>query len=704
MKSQKVNLLVLILFVVLTLLMTYPTVLKMGTSVRDLGDPLLNTWIMAWNAKAITHLDFKDYFNANIFFPHKRTLAYSEFLIPQSLVALPALLVSKNPIFAYNFILLLSFLTSGFGAYLLARYLTSSTSGGIIAGVIYAFSPFMFHQLGHLQVITAGGIPLALLFLHKFFLSERYKHLLLFTLFFLLQILANGYYAMYLSLFAGLYILLYVVTRNKYKDWEFWLKMALFVCIVFAVAGPFFSQYFLLREEMGFVRHGIGSSASLTSFLATAPMNRIYGNLTSVFLKPESALFPGVLAFMLAAVGFIRSRRWNKTWKPLVRKYTIIYSVILFISFLFTFGSKGPYILLFKYVPGFNGLRVASRFHIFVMLSIAVLAAFGIKSILSVSHSKKKFANSAIVLLVMLILLEYLSIPLPMDTVPAKENIPEVYKWLKAEKGDFALLELPLPKLMEERAWIESPRLYYSTYHWKKLVNGISGYFPLLYSELRRRWEREPLEHNIHDLQTLGVKYIILHSSLYEEEELNRLMSDISKLHERIKFVARVDEAYVYEMEPLLRESAGKVLLGNSKTIPNTEWSASSNVNKGNVKYVLDGDISTRWHIGGREFDVYFEFDLGDIYHIKGLSMKSGSNSLHYPRSYRVEVSADGIEWTVVTQEENSLHSITDFLTPKEISLDIAFPAIRARYIKFINTEKKVAERYWSIYDIEFFE
>ena len=704
MKSQKVNLLVLILFALLTLLMTYPTVLKMGSSVRDLGDPLFSSWVMAWNVKEITHLDFLSYFNANIFFPHKRTLAYSEFLLPQSLAALPALIVSKNPIFAYNFVLLLSFLTSGFGAYLLARYLTSSTFGGILAGIIYAFSPFMFHHLGHMHIISAGGIPLALLFLHKFFLSEKYKHLLLFTLFFLLQVLANGYYALYLTLFVGLYILLYIVSRNKFKDLQFWMKMALFICIVLAVAGPFFRQYILLREEMGFVRQGISNSAILTSFLAVAPMNKIYGNLTSVFLKPEAALFPGAIAFMLAAFGFVRCLRRNKKGMPLVRKYTIIYSMILLFSFLFTFGSKGPYIILFKYVPGFDGLRVASRFHIFVMLSIAVLAAFGIKSILSFFQNKKKLTYFAALPLIMLILLEYLSIPISMETVPVKENIPEVYKWLKAKKDDFSLLELPLPKSKREIAWIESPRLYYSTFHWKKLVNGMSGYFPPLYTELRRRWQIEPLEQNIEDLQILGVKYIILHSSSYEDEKLNKIMSDISKLKERIKFVTRQGEAYVYELVPLLKGSAKEVLASKFQTIPNIEWTATSNVNKGNVKYVLDGDISTRWNIRGREYDVYFEFDLGRIYRLKGLSMKSGSNPLHYPGSYRVEVSDDGVEWIMVTQKENFLSPITIFLKPKDISLDITFPSIGARYIKFINTEKKVEERWWSIYEIEFFE
>jgi len=542
------------------------------------------------------------------------------------------------------------------------------------------------------------------LYLHKFFISEKVKHLLLFTLFYLLQVLANGYYAMYLSFFVGLYILLYIVTKNKFKDGQFWLKMALFVVIVLVVVGPFFHQYLILKEEMGFVRHSIGYSASLTSFLAAPPWNKVYGQLTSTFLRPEAALFPGVLAFLLAAFGFIHSMKGHNKWKPLVRKYTIIYSVIGILSFFFAFGSKGPYILLFKYVPGFNGLRAAARFHIFVMLAIAVLAAFGMKSILSFFHNKKKFTSLVFVPLFMLILMEYLSIPIPLETISVKENIPEVYKWLKAQKDDFALLELPLPKTVTESAWIESPRLYYSTYHWKKLVNGRSSYFPPLYYELMRRWQSESLKQNINDMQTLGVKYIILHSSLYEEEELNTIMSDISKHKKDIKLVTQLGEAYVYELAPLPVEKTDEVLPSKFQPIPNTGWSVSSNVNKGNVKYVLDGDISTRWHIGGRDFDVYFEFDLGRTYNLKGLSMNSGSNPLHQPRSFRVEVSEDGVEWIVAAQQENYLQPINDFLTSKELSLDITFPAVRARYIKFINTGRKIEGRYWSIYEIEFFE
>ena len=704
MKSLKINLTILALFLVLTLFMTYPLILNMGSGIKDIGDPLLSSWIMAWNVQIITSLDIQNIFNGNIFYPHKKTISYSEFLLTQSLISLPVLLASKNPIFAQNFVILFSFFTSGLCMYFLARHLTKNTFGGIIAGIIYAFSPFMFSHLSHLQILTAGGIPLAFLFLHKFFESEHYKHLLLFTLFFLIQTLANGYYGLYLSLFAGLYILFYIILRKKFGDWRFWTKMAIFLIIVLAVLGPIFQQYISVRKEMGFVR-GIGSYASLTSFLNTSWYNRIYGDLTARFTKAEGQLFPGIFAFLLAVTGFIYSLKKKKGKIPFIQTPVHFYTIVLLLSFLFTFGPKGPYMLLYKYVPGFKGIRVASRFNIIVMFSLAVLAAYGIKALLSSRPLKKRRVSLAIASLFMvLILIEYLSVPLPLKSIPAKKDIPEIYQWLAAKKGDFAIIELPLPKPGESTFYKECPRMYYSTYHWKKLVNGYAGYFPSMYYELKWRWHTQSLELNVKDLQTLGVKYIILHSSLYEEEGLRNIMSDISRLEEHVKPVTQKGEAYVYELASHLKEEAREILTVKSQSIPKTGWSAISNVNEGNVKYVIDGDISTRWHIGGRKFDVYFKFDLGRIYRVKGLSMKSGIHSLDYPRSYRIELSADGVEWTLVAHKENDLLPITAFLRPKDLSLDIAFSPTDARYIRITNTEKKLENRWWTIYEMEFFE
>ena len=92
MRKWKTSLIVLVLFTLLTLFMTYPLILNMGSGIKDIGDPLLSSWIMAWNVQIITSLDIQNIFNGNIFYPHKKTISYSEFLLTQSLISLPVLL------------------------------------------------------------------------------------------------------------------------------------------------------------------------------------------------------------------------------------------------------------------------------------------------------------------------------------------------------------------------------------------------------------------------------------------------------------------------------------------------------------------------------------------------------------------------------------------------------------------------------------
>ena len=128
-------------FAALTLLATWPQVLHVGDGVRDAGDPLFNSWVLAWNAHKLSRGEIADYFDANVFYPHRRTLAYSEHLFPQSLLAAPVIWVSGNPVLAHNVILLLSFFTSALGMFALARRLTGATLPAVLAGGIFAFCP-----------------------------------------------------------------------------------------------------------------------------------------------------------------------------------------------------------------------------------------------------------------------------------------------------------------------------------------------------------------------------------------------------------------------------------------------------------------------------------------------------------------------------------------------------------------------------------
>jgi len=569
MNGWKTHLAVFGLFVALTFLMTYPLILNPVTNVRSPGDTLLNTWIISWDIHKILSLDFKHFFNANIFYPYKRTLAYSEHLFPQALLALPVLVASGNPLLAYNVLFFFAFVTSGFGMYLLARHLTGNPLAAVIAGMIYAFPPFMVSHHAHLQVLTAGGIPLAFLFLHRFFERERLGDLSLFGLFFLLQGLANGYYFFYLTFMAGIFVLYHSISKKKYRDLRFLAKLVLVGLVVSVLASPFFYEYVRVRREMGFFRKSV-MSAEIASFLAVPPLNRLYGTPFSRFRIPEGELFPGFIPVCLAGLGIIlclRKKRANDTnptaevqegRKEFLRKrnpasrthemhYPGLYLATLILAFSFVFGLRGPYELLFKFVPGFDGLRVAARWNIVIAFSLAVFASFGMRSLLRrLNGFKKKLAGAGVPLL---ILLEYLSIPMPVVTFPVKKNIPKVYSWLAEKPGEhFALVELPLPEVGKSIATIECPRLYYSIYHWKSLVNGYSGYFPFFYIRLKDEWPRLPMALNIARLKEIGVRYLVIHSELYRREALKRLRRQLARLPADVGYVTRIGEAEVYEL------------------------------------------------------------------------------------------------------------------------------------------------------------
>ncbi len=307
MTGRRTDAIVLCAFIGIVAVMTYPQIFHLADGARDWGDPLLNAWIMWWEVDAVASGNFAGFFDANIFFPHVRTLAYSEFLIPQSLVAAPLLLVVNNPLLAYNVVLLLSFVATAFAMYLLGRYLTGSAFSGFVGGLALAFSPFMFSHLSHIQVIGAAGIPLAFLFLHRYFDEPSLGRLLCFSAAYVGQALANTHFALYLTYAAGAYILYRAVSDRRWATPSFYGHMATHAVVSLAFLVPFFGQYLRLKDEMAFTREMV-YSASWFSFFAAPPINRIYGTITEPLRTSEASLFPGFLVILLASVGIWASR------------------------------------------------------------------------------------------------------------------------------------------------------------------------------------------------------------------------------------------------------------------------------------------------------------------------------------------------------------------------------------------------------------
>src|SRR3954462_1405311 len=101
------------LFLCLTLIATYPIVVAPASlAFFTHADAQLNMWILAWDAHALAH-HAAHLFDANIFFPEPRTLAYSETLLGYLPIFGPILWLGGSPALANNAVLLFSFTASG---------------------------------------------------------------------------------------------------------------------------------------------------------------------------------------------------------------------------------------------------------------------------------------------------------------------------------------------------------------------------------------------------------------------------------------------------------------------------------------------------------------------------------------------------------------------------------------------------------------
>jgi len=90
--------------------------------------------------------------------------------------------------------------------------------------------------------------------------------------------------------------------------------------------------------------------------------------------------------------------------------------------------------------------------------------------------------------------------------------------------------------------------MYYSTYHWKKLVNGYSGFFPPKYLEILEELQTFPSNESIYILQNLGVKYVIIHSGDLSQDKWNAMNSEITSNHKNLELEEVFDQDYVYSI------------------------------------------------------------------------------------------------------------------------------------------------------------
>lgn len=304
------ELLVFLGFCALTAVMTWPWVLHMRDAVADRGDPYMISWTLWWDY----HQTFTDplrLFDANVFYPYKYTLAFSENDYGLALIFFPLFALGVRALTVNAIATFLGFAFCGYGAFRLTRTLTRSNGAAWVAGIVFAFVPYRFQVLSHLHYLFAGWIPLLLEALILFARAPTRKRATWLGVAFLMNALTCISWFLMTSVPLALTVVLFVWRdRALLRNRAFWVRGAVAVGVATLLLLPFLIPYYRVS-----VMYGLRwepwefafNSPSMIHWLGSESRNKIWHNFGAQLPGPHR-LFPGMLAPLLALAA-LRVRR-----------------------------------------------------------------------------------------------------------------------------------------------------------------------------------------------------------------------------------------------------------------------------------------------------------------------------------------------------------------------------------------------------------
>jgi hypothetical protein len=487
----------LALFIAMAVVHTWPLASDPAHLSRsDNSDTLLNEWILAWVAHQAPRHPLQ-LFDANIFYPEPDTLAYSESMIVQSAMAAPVLWAGGSAVLAYNLVLLAGFALTGWTLALVVAGWTGSWPAALVSGLVFAFNAHTLTRIPHLQAQHGEFLPLAVYALDRLLNDATIGRALRLALWFTLQSLTS----VYLMAFTTAAMIAAAVVRPDALTGGRNRRTAAMVATAGVTAAllllPFLLPYWRVNQEQGLTRSLADAawySASWRDYLSTPA--RLHYLWWSQRFFVGTALFPGVLALLLAAVAMISGRGWSDRRARMCLAIGIA-------GVALSFGPALPgYASLYTAMPLLRAVRATARFGYLGIFAVAVLAGFGV-TVLQRLVPARRWTLAATILVVMAAA-ESIAAPLGFTRVG---DIPLIYSHLPADAG--TVVEFPF--YGGRAAFQHAPYMLSSTAHWRPLVNGYSGFQPASFHRHVEALAGFPDRRSITTLRELEVTHLFVH-------------------------------------------------------------------------------------------------------------------------------------------------------------------------------------------------
>jgi hypothetical protein len=518
--------------------------------------PLLMTWTIWWNADRAAHAQ-ADYWNAPIFHPTADTFAFSEPAWPTVIVA-PILWISGNRVAAYNAFLLLALTINGWSTFRLLRALRLRWLASLLGGGLVELLPFVHHELGVLQLVPLCGIIWTLHALVRFGRRPTSGRAAVLAMAFASTYLLCAYYGLFLSILlppAGLCLI-----GKRLLVGRTWPALALAAAMAALLVLPVtraqmrvVRQHHLVRPDDWLIRL---SARTQDYFVPPWPYFHRSAAANAEGSVTPFPLCPGVAKAALAAAGLVAGFRRRR-----YRAWTAGCLTILVASLLLSYGPSlhvlgwRPYELLMKVYPGFGQARNVFRFAVFVQIAVALLAALGLAGLQWLAwrwcrSGAKALGIAAIAVLGTVAAVELWPPQQRVFQVPSIDSQRDWIEWLRDRTAeDDPLACVPFPAGTSVEAYESTTQwMYWGTFHYRRMVNGYSGFFPESFLELKQAMQGFPDETSLRMLADRGVRYCVVQRAAVPP----RVIRDNPALSERLIPVFR-DERAGIDIYQLLR-------------------------------------------------------------------------------------------------------------------------------------------------------
>lgn len=539
------------------------------------GDAMFNAWTLSRNHNCILGDNCSNYVDANIYFPNKDTMLYSETQLSAGVLTLPLHFINDNPIFAFNVWTVVSTFLCGFFMYLFAKYLSKGRElASTVAGLIFAFAPFRMAAIFHLQNWSIFYLPLVFLLIFKYFDTRKKGYLVGIFAALALQFYASWYNMVFAGVAVGILLLGFLIFKIA-KPKQILAVGGSMLAAVVAVL-PLALQYMRFSKETGATfslkDQTLYSSSLLDYFLPNS--GTLWGKIANwLHIGPglnaynlDSISYHGLTLYVLAGVLIVAVFLLRKKSKEAKRRFGLVITMasIGLVGLILSFGPllkiKGgyaygsaadgiqmaipmPYLLIDKFLPQLTFIRAVGRWSVLFLFVLCCLLAYAAYYVSEKQWFKKR-AKLISITVCALLCFELM----PLHQVPMSKtnwfnynlSIPAVYKYVKEHKeinniivlrGDEDYPGAPIPVARAED-------VLWSGYHNRNIFNGYSGYTPPMYFiDYAEYKDFEP--DDVAKMKAIGLQYVIVDKQLSTNRPnlASNLKKNLKTLYEDERYV-----------------------------------------------------------------------------------------------------------------------------------------------------------------------